>query len=153
MYSDVIYTLIRFEISHRTRRWCLKYVMVYLARDIPAFVCNVLRQWSISLIPTYRVYQLYDTVLTYATYTAHVSRMIVWAIPFLHKLMRLLILFQNTDSANCVRFPQPQKTIVSKSSCQLKTRKCYSIERANCYTCDIYSTTSLCRLYWLYSTS
>ena len=23
-------------------------------------VCNVLRQWSISLIPTYRVYQLYD---------------------------------------------------------------------------------------------
>ena len=24
-------------------------------------VCNVLRQWSISLIPTYRVYRLYDT--------------------------------------------------------------------------------------------
>ena len=23
-------------------------------------VCNVLRQWSISLIPTYRVYRLYD---------------------------------------------------------------------------------------------
>ena len=25
-------------------------------------VCNVLRQWSISLIPTYRVYRLYDNV-------------------------------------------------------------------------------------------
>ena len=24
-------------------------------------VCNVLRQWKTSLIPTYRVYQLYDT--------------------------------------------------------------------------------------------
>ena len=24
-------------------------------------VCNVLRQWNISLIPTYRVYRLYDT--------------------------------------------------------------------------------------------
>ena len=23
-------------------------------------VCNVLRQWSISIIPTYRVYRLYD---------------------------------------------------------------------------------------------
>ena len=23
-------------------------------------VCNVLRQWNISLIPTYRVYRLYD---------------------------------------------------------------------------------------------
>ena len=26
-------------------------------------VCNVLRQWSISLIPTYRVYRLYDIVI------------------------------------------------------------------------------------------
>ena len=26
------------EISHRTRWWCLKCVIVYLARDIPAFV-------------------------------------------------------------------------------------------------------------------
>ena len=24
-------------------------------------VCNILRQWSISLIPTYRVYRLYDS--------------------------------------------------------------------------------------------
>ena len=31
------YTLIRLEISLRTR-WCLKSVIVYLARDIPAFV-------------------------------------------------------------------------------------------------------------------
>ena len=32
------YTLIRLEISHRTRWWCLKCVIVYLAQDIPAFV-------------------------------------------------------------------------------------------------------------------
>ena len=25
-------------------------------------VCNVLRQWKTSLIPTYRVYRLYDTL-------------------------------------------------------------------------------------------
>ena len=34
-YSDVIHLL---EISHRTRWWYLKCVIVYLARDIPAFV-------------------------------------------------------------------------------------------------------------------
>ena len=28
-------------------------------------VCNVLRQWNISLIPTYRVYQLYDNVVLF----------------------------------------------------------------------------------------
>ena len=26
-------------------------------------VCNVLRQWNISLIPTYRVYRLYDIAI------------------------------------------------------------------------------------------
>ena len=31
-------TLIRLEISCRTRWWCLKCVIVYLARDIPTFV-------------------------------------------------------------------------------------------------------------------
>ena len=37
--SDVIYTLIRLEISHKkTRWWCLKCVIVYLVRNIPAFV-------------------------------------------------------------------------------------------------------------------
>ena len=30
-------------------------------------VCNVLRQWKSSLIPTYRVYQLYDIKLVNAT--------------------------------------------------------------------------------------
>ena len=38
LYSDVIYTIIRLEISRRTRWWCLKCVIMYLARDIPAFV-------------------------------------------------------------------------------------------------------------------
>ena len=51
---------LRLEISRRTRWWCLKCVIVYLARDIQAYVCNVLRQWRIWLIPTYRVYRLYD---------------------------------------------------------------------------------------------
>ena len=50
--------LIRFRISCRTRWWCLKC-------DVPSVryssVCNVLRLWRIWLIPTYRVYQLYDT--------------------------------------------------------------------------------------------
>ena len=31
-------TLFRLEISRRTRWWCLKCVIVYLTRDIPAFV-------------------------------------------------------------------------------------------------------------------
>ena len=35
-YGDVIYTLL--EISRRIRWWCLKCVIVYLARDIPPFV-------------------------------------------------------------------------------------------------------------------
>ena len=32
------YTLILLEISHRTRWWCLKCVIVYPVRDIPPFV-------------------------------------------------------------------------------------------------------------------
>ena len=37
-YGDVIYTPILLEISRRTRWWCLKCVIVYLARDIRPFV-------------------------------------------------------------------------------------------------------------------
>ena len=33
-------------------------------------VCNVLRQWNISLIPTYRVYRLYDTSLFLSNYVS-----------------------------------------------------------------------------------
>ena len=33
-------------------------------------VCNVLRQWSISLIPTYRVYRLYDIAMLCSEVTA-----------------------------------------------------------------------------------
>ena len=40
-------------------------MIVYLAHDIPAFVMycvygSMMRQWSISLIPTYGFYLLYD---------------------------------------------------------------------------------------------
>ena len=31
-------------------------------------ICNVLRQWKTSLIPTYRVYRLYDILSTYGTF-------------------------------------------------------------------------------------
>ena len=37
-YGDVIATLILLEINRRTRLWCLKCVIVHLARDIPPFV-------------------------------------------------------------------------------------------------------------------
>ena len=48
----------------------LNTVVVFKMRDsVPSVsyssVCNVLRQWSISLIPTYRVYRLYDIVGIY----------------------------------------------------------------------------------------
>ena len=33
-----VIALIPLEISHRTRWWCLKCVIVYIARDIPTFV-------------------------------------------------------------------------------------------------------------------
>ena len=46
------FTIIRLEISHRTRWWCLKCV-----DNVPSAkyssVFNVLRLWSVSLIPTY----------------------------------------------------------------------------------------------------
>ena len=38
-------------------------MIVYLARDIRLFVMYCLRQWKTSLIPTYRVYRLYDILL------------------------------------------------------------------------------------------
>ena len=37
-------TLIRLDISHRTRWWCLKCVKVYLARDIPVFVMSMIHE-------------------------------------------------------------------------------------------------------------
>ena len=60
------FTLIRLEISCRTRWWCLKSVIVYLARDILAFVMycvngesgsSLLIESTNSMI---RVYRLYD---------------------------------------------------------------------------------------------
>ena len=33
----MLYILFRLEISYRTRWWCLKYVILYLARDIPGY--------------------------------------------------------------------------------------------------------------------
>ena len=38
LFLERCYTLIRLEISCRTRWWCLKCVIVYLARDISSFV-------------------------------------------------------------------------------------------------------------------
>ena len=39
-------------------------------------VCNVLRLWNISLIPTYRVYRLYDTECYYSTYIQSIYKYI-----------------------------------------------------------------------------
>ena len=52
LYSDVN-TLIRLEIGHRTQWWCLKCVIVYLARDIPAFVMYCVYGASSSSLLTY----------------------------------------------------------------------------------------------------
>ena len=67
-YIAMLYcTLIRLEISHRTRWWCLKCVIVHLARDIPAFVMycvygashsSLLIESTDSMIPT----ALYSTL-------------------------------------------------------------------------------------------
>ena len=67
-YYSMLDTLIPLEISHRTRRWCLKCVMVYLARDIPAFVMYCVYGASrssllIESIYSYEVYRLYDSAM------------------------------------------------------------------------------------------
>ena len=48
-YCDVN-TLILLEISRGTRWWCLKCVIVYLARDIPAFVMYCVKGESVMII-------------------------------------------------------------------------------------------------------
>ena len=42
-------------------------------------VCNVLRQWRISLIPTYRVYRLYDRISVFQSIAIIVPRVIICA--------------------------------------------------------------------------
>ena len=63
-----MYTLIRLEISRRTRWWCLKCVMVYLARDIPAFVMYCVNGESGSP----RVYRLYDIYIYFLIYFLYI---------------------------------------------------------------------------------
>ena len=41
-------------------------------------VCNVLRQWSISLIPTYRVYLLYDIIKISSSDCNYISRLYLY---------------------------------------------------------------------------
>ena len=45
-------------------------------------VCNVLRQWSIQLIPTYRVYRLYDNIKSPPSLPES-SHQRVWDAPFI----------------------------------------------------------------------
>ena len=49
-------------------------------------ICNVLRQWNISLIPTYRVYRLYNNV-------AVILRKIEY-VCFLHSMLEVKVLFE-----------------------------------------------------------
>ena len=51
-------------------------------------VCNVLRQWNISLIPTYRVYRLYD-IVTICIHT--ILRLIVRLITTVSTLNNVII--------------------------------------------------------------
>ena len=48
-YMAMLYTY-SIEISRGTRRWCLKCVIVYLARDIPAFVMYCVKGESVTII-------------------------------------------------------------------------------------------------------
>ena len=66
-YSDVIHS-IRLEISRRTRWWCLICVIVYLARDVPAFVMYCVYGAFRSSLYTYRVYPG-AAHLTYTAFT------------------------------------------------------------------------------------
>ena len=60
LYSHVI-ILIRLQISRRTRWWCLKCVIVYLARDIPTFVMYCVIVYLARDIPTFVMYCIYGT--------------------------------------------------------------------------------------------
>ena len=62
------YTLILLEISRRTRWWCLKCVIVYLARDIRPFLMYCINEKPrssllIESIDSMIVYRLYDTMI------------------------------------------------------------------------------------------
>ena len=56
-------------------------------------ICNVLRQWSISLIPTYRVYRLYNIytvnvrIVAHALIVAHLQ-VATAELRFCHKLLQ-----------------------------------------------------------------
>ena len=52
-------------------------------------VCNVLLQWSISLIPTYRVYQFYDIIL--CLHVSSISLAFI-AYPYYHSVLSLTCL-------------------------------------------------------------
>ena len=90
------YTLIRLEISRRTRWWCLKCVIVYLARDIPPFVMYCVYGESGS--PLLIVYRLYDMQVTYVCEFAiqctlrmrllHVLGIAVWWLIFIGRYFR-----------------------------------------------------------------
>ena len=64
-YVHVSCAIIAMLYTHSIGNQPYNTMVVFKMRDsVPSAsyssVCNVLRQWSISLIPTYRVYRLYD---------------------------------------------------------------------------------------------
>ena len=58
-------------------------------------VCNVLRQWNIPLIPTYRVYRLYDSKACIYIYTTACLYML--SLPCLSGLIRRFALHNMCD--------------------------------------------------------
>ena len=68
-------------------------------------VCNVLSQWSISLIPTYRVYRLYDTY-----HSTIINNIIHIIVPY------LIIIYHTYHSTIIISYRYMQ--ILSLGSCQ-----------------------------------
>ena len=86
-------------------------------------VCNVLYLWRISLIPTYRVYRLYDIAK-------------IQAIEQTRKLALLAII-------NEYIYLQKRERITANMNININTRKHYSVGRANA------SSTHVCRRFYI----
>ena len=57
-------------------------------------VCNVLRQWRIWLIPTYRVYRLYDRTHTWCIVQYTYCRPVSYSIEYIHSIQLCSLVFR-----------------------------------------------------------
>ena len=65
-------------------------------------VCNVLRQWNIPLIPTYRVYRLYDTYIElyyiYIYIYIYIYRAILYIYIYIYIYRAIIIIYIYIES-------------------------------------------------------